>query len=626
MFLPFGVVDAPASRFPWVSLSIGVLCAIVFLLEPDTQGSATDARRAVREFRQFCADHPAVVPTRAEARLLDRANVEEGRVARDELRAESHLPPADTLAADEREMHQLFSAVLDAAGDQVSRKWGLVPVRGWGQRGWITHMFLHGGFMHLAGNMLFFAVVGPSIEALLGPWVFLLFYLLSGLISGGAQLMMTHDSPAAIVGASGAIASCMGAFSLRFFRSRVKVLVTLFLLLRKVFLVPAWLWGGFWIGGELLSLREGGAGSGGVAVMAHVGGFFFGMAAVAVLRVTGIEKHLTTPLADDEKLWRQDTELAKADEALASGDASQAVERYQAVLSRRPNSVAAMWGLAQSWLQRGNSVDGTRFFERALMQWTAEGNDGAVTRAVQTHGGAIDPQQLRPAFAARLAPMLERENPTQAEALYEVAGQGGVAKAFVRLVELKAARGEGDAARELAARLRAQPDLPADLKLRLNDAVGAAEAAPTSSKANRLVCRLTGYTTAGLAIETLAGEQFPLLFSDIGSVAVGFVASFTSLEGARKNVMVTDLVLRRPRRNVQVLRIPSHLLGLKALFPPEVSMRSAYQSLLGDLLGRSQAAVWPGWQELSAGNYPKFADLAAFEDASSVQPAVRAVG
>lgn len=142
----------------------------------------------------------------------------------------------------------------------------------------ITSMFMHGGWMHLAGNMLYLWIFGDNIENRLGHVRYLVFYLLCGIIASLSHVAVTFFSPSnplvPSLGASGAISAILGAYLLLFPARRVNML----LLFRIVFAVPAWVALGFWIVLQVVSgLRMFGSGSDGVAYAAHIGGFLAGM-------------------------------------------------------------------------------------------------------------------------------------------------------------------------------------------------------------------------------------------------------------------------------------------------------------------------------------------------------------
>lgn len=139
-----------------------------------------------------------------------------------------------------------------------------------------TSMFLHGGLMHLAGNMLFLYIFGDNLEDEMGHAGYALFYVASGLGAGLAHLMSAPYSQVPTVGASGAIAGVMGGYLLLFPKARVDVLL-IFIFFVKLLPVPAWLMLAIWFGLQLFSGIGSDPTGGGVAYWAHAGGFVIGL-------------------------------------------------------------------------------------------------------------------------------------------------------------------------------------------------------------------------------------------------------------------------------------------------------------------------------------------------------------
>jgi membrane associated rhomboid family serine protease len=154
---------------------------------------------------------------------------------------------------------------------------GLVP-RDFAFTNLVTSMFLHGGWLHLFGNMLYLYIFGDNVEDRLGHGRYLIFYLLCGMAAGSAQALLNEGSRLPMVGASGAIAGVSGAYFLFFPKARVVTLVPIFLFL-QVFEIPAVFFLLFWFLWQFVSgVAAFHSTSGGVAFWAHVGGFVAGMA------------------------------------------------------------------------------------------------------------------------------------------------------------------------------------------------------------------------------------------------------------------------------------------------------------------------------------------------------------
>src|SRR5216684_7610253 len=162
----------------------------------------------------------------------------------------------------------------------------------------ITSMFMHGGWFHLIGNMLFLWVFGNNIEDVTGHAKFLIFYLLCGIVAAATQTFVSPHSVVPMVGASGAISGVLGAYLLLYPRVRVHTLVFLGLFVTTITL-PAYLMLGYWI---LLQVLGGlpalaGADTGGVAFFAHIGGFAAGMLLVGVfVRSENLRRRPTAPV------------------------------------------------------------------------------------------------------------------------------------------------------------------------------------------------------------------------------------------------------------------------------------------------------------------------------------------
>lgn len=166
----------------------------------------------------------------------------------------------------------VIPAVLTGAAE-LRPDLAIVPA--WATLG--TSMFLHGGVLHLFGNMLFLAIFGDNIEDAMGHGRFLLFYLLCGIAAALAHVAVAPLAGQPMIGASGAVSGVLGAYLLLYPKSWVTILVVWLPLV-----LPAWVLLGLWFLLQLFSAF--GGGDGGVAWWAHVGGFLAGLALVVPLR------------------------------------------------------------------------------------------------------------------------------------------------------------------------------------------------------------------------------------------------------------------------------------------------------------------------------------------------------
>ncbi len=164
-------------------------------------------------------------------------------------------------------------------GDAFVMQWSAIPAQIVSGHHWITlitSMFLHGSWMHIVSNMIFLWSFGPEIEDAMGRWRYLAFYIAGGLVAMIAQVLAVSPSTVPNLGASGAIAAVMGAFLVTYPRDRIRAVLFFFFFVRTTF-IPAALLIGFWF---LIQLFDAGSvaevQTGGVAYLAHIGGFVFG--------------------------------------------------------------------------------------------------------------------------------------------------------------------------------------------------------------------------------------------------------------------------------------------------------------------------------------------------------------
>ncbi|AUH35372.1 rhomboid family intramembrane serine protease [Paracoccus tegillarcae] len=178
-------------------------------------------------------------------------------------------------------LNVLMFVLTQGWSDQFNELWArlalypLAVIHGDMTWGLVTHMFLHAGFLHILGNMLFLWIFGDNLEDQMGHVGFLLFYLACGLLAAFAQILPDAQSGVPMVGASGAIAGVMGAYLLLFPRARVDILVIIIIIIR-IFTIPAWVMLGLWFGLQIFGGFTTLGAEEGVAYWAHAGGFVAG--------------------------------------------------------------------------------------------------------------------------------------------------------------------------------------------------------------------------------------------------------------------------------------------------------------------------------------------------------------
>ncbi|HWT85249.1 MAG TPA: rhomboid family intramembrane serine protease [Myxococcales bacterium] len=632
LLLPVRVEDAEVDRLPAVSIGIAAACAVAFLftwvLPSNPDGFRTEG---FHEIARYYQEHPYL---ELQPRFLYDYLSPRARESLEELREEQPVTvDAETLGIEQRHLDSLIEGFEAEAEGSLLRRLGLVPARGLLQPGWLTHMFLHFGWMHLLGNLFFFYLVGPLLEDLWGRRFFAGFYLVGGFTAGLAHFALDPRSAALMAGASGAIASCMGAFTYRCASRRIRMWYLIFLIRSGTFLIPAWLWGGFWFAGEVFGLVT--QSSGGVAVMAHIGGFLFGFAAAVALEKSGYEARELAPAVQGKTTWTQHAGTDAARVALDRGDKLAAAQAFRSVVKDRPLDREAAVGLARIEQDPRGAV----FLLHALA------NKGEIAQAWEIAvelGPLFDPDQLPDKLAYQLAgvsdpPEGAGDLPERLDAAVG-ARKGPLApKALLRAARRCLAAGRTERAQEHLAAARALPGLAPEMRKEI-DAVerpprGAARAwagptsavAPASARAPAttlasaaapasavrvLACKLVQLAEDALHVQLATGKTRRVEFDQLVGIAAGVVAT---AEGA---AILTDFVLSwgSGADAPSAIRIPGAQLGLASLFPG-LPAKQAYSKLMAYVLARIAGVPLPSRQALANGEYPKFPSVAALNAA-----------
>jgi len=259
--------------------------------------------------------------------------------------------------------------------------------------GLFSAMFLHGGFMHLVGNMLFLWIFGDNVEHRLGPFRFLLAYLGTGMAATLVFALFALNSPYPMIGASGAISGLLGSYFIWFPRNQVKTFIFLFPFFMQTVLIPArWVLGFYLVVDNLLPfLGNGGSGSG-VAYGAHIGGFMSGLALAWLLdrkphrhvrgqtrRAEPGERPLKTMFGEESQAFVQ---------YLVQRDFDGALDYYARLnrLQRRNLPSSALLELGQELLDRGESFAALSLFRRFI---TERPSDPEVDRAFLGAGKSL---------------------------------------------------------------------------------------------------------------------------------------------------------------------------------------------------------------------------------------------
>jgi len=219
--------------------------------------------------------------------------MQQDRAFMKKLEAGEIITPEDEIYTDWREKRDQYETIL---GRTITMRYGFIPARP-GIESAFSYMFLHGGFMHLLGNMIFLWLVGCVLELAWGRVMYIGLYIAGGLCAVGLFGLVYPDSTTPLVGASGAIAALMGAYTVLYGRRKIKVFYSLGFYFNYT-TVPALVILPLWIGNEIVQLFFGGVSQ--VAYMAHIGGLTSGalMGLVNTKLIGGVDEKV---LEDDPK-------------------------------------------------------------------------------------------------------------------------------------------------------------------------------------------------------------------------------------------------------------------------------------------------------------------------------------
>jgi membrane associated rhomboid family serine protease len=619
VLLPIGLDNARLSRWPVVSTAIVAICLLAWL-GTALSGAQEAADRARRDVVGYLDEHPYLELPRALTRRLGIAPA-----GPDEEEPSPAGPSQAERAEEQQRLEELADAFVAAQEATPVRRFSVVPSRGLAQPGWITYQFMHGGLGHLLGNMLIFVlVVGPFLEDAWGPLFFAGFYLLGGVAAAAAQVpAMGPEVP--LLGASGSISACLGAFALRFAHRRVRMLYWFFLLFRGQVMVPAWLYALLGFGADLLGLALSGGG-GGVAYACHVGGFAFGLLVAVVVRAARLEERIAP---EGAVRWRGGMDLNRAAEALAEGDVAGARARLGAAVARAPGDLEARLELARLEAGALDLAAATDALEPVLADRIGRGDTAGARALLSEFQGRLRADRLRPATAYRVAELCERDDLQLALALYQAVGTAGGprgAKALGKAAQ-QVARAEPERARALleqAEQLTGDAGVLAPIRALLAELrpPPGAEAHPGQPGAGALGrdepaevtwCRLVGVDGARLRLAVADGREGRVEPARVALVSSAQLERLVRNGSARAGAVVLDLLLRgRPGERRLVLRLAGHEMDLATHFPGVPPAR-AFAALVEGLLLEGNAAAAPDPTRVQGRPFARYPDLATYE-------------
>ena len=492
LLLPIGHDRQVTKRLPLITLLL-ISANIVVFIYTETIGSRQSAHKslALKSLIEFAESHPEVkLGAQARERIDRMSDLEldemEAYVQQDRLIKALQGKSNETINAVslgdhvvlEQESKRLSMAFVAAYDDYYGYKFGFIPAfHKSSLLNYVSCMFLHGGFLHLFGNMLFLFLAGIAMEDAWGRTFYGLFYLAAGVAATATHAFTAPDSKIYLVGASGAIAGLMGAFMVRYFKTRIKFFY--FVIFKAgTFKAPAYVMMPLWIALELKdTFLFASSDQGGVAFWAHIGGFFFGAVVGAFLYYSGIEKFLTPKNIGRAASFGTGNAIHEAVSHMKDGESEEAVRKLKQRIEAVPNDDKACLALAKVYGELGQRQAEIASYIR-LIRMLLQKNQ--VNEALQAYSSVLETSQpdetpLRLPLRDWLVlsrHLAERGMPREAAGEFEklglaYPGDAMAAEALVNAAEIRLQLGEYDYAGNIFAFVRQQSDLDANLLLRM---------------------------------------------------------------------------------------------------------------------------------------------------------------
>lgn len=386
---------------------------------------------------------------------------DEGQAWLAEQRKNHHAVPHERASAEQRELDERTAAAEVARRRQPKHRLGHVPAEG-GVVTLVTSMFVHAGLLHLLGNLLYLFFSGPFVEDVFGRPLFALLYFGGGVAATLLHASQFAESTIPLVGASGAIAAVMGAYLVRFARSKVQFLFIPILYRPDWsfrFWLPAFVVLPIWFAQQLWGMRS--EAQTGIGFSAHVGGFVFGAVFALVVRLTRVEERYVNPAIVKQTSWSLDERLVRAMDARHRGETAQAKTELASVLRDGQASVEAL----QLAVDLARDDDDPAALDSAAARLLARHLERKETTLAEDLIREVTSDRFArlPRFLARAAAFAERSGERDwalalYERLYEVdPGSVAAVNALMKIGALRRFNGDFRGAREALAKARQHP-------------------------------------------------------------------------------------------------------------------------------------------------------------------------
>jgi membrane associated rhomboid family serine protease len=360
MLIPLKHENMAARRWPIVTLSLIAINTVVFLFTFSAMDHEAPQLGEVKSHILILAAlHPELKLQTESQQLVDgfkKTHPEQWKHVQDPFRDiintyDARIKMMEDTSKLQGEADSLNKQLVDLSGSSITEKYAFVPAHP-NPISYLTANFLHGGVLHLVGNMWFLWLAGFVLEDLWGRWLYSVFYLIAGVAALQFYAWTNAGSVTPTLGASGAVAALMGAFLVRLPKMKIEMAWLFWFRIYRFKAAAYWLLP-LWLAGEVFFGSLSGS-MDGVAHWAHVGGFLFGAAAAVAIQYSGLEQKANKEI--EEKLgWSNDPELELASSNMEHGQLADAVAHLNAYIAKKPTSLDA-WAMLRTIYTRQNDT------------------------------------------------------------------------------------------------------------------------------------------------------------------------------------------------------------------------------------------------------------------------------
>jgi membrane associated rhomboid family serine protease len=336
ILLPYAHERQTVQRLPYITFGLIVLNVIIFLFTQYGGHSINDFYEKVNDLQEYASARPHLELPPEGRKYFEPWQLQQ----LDALHEATNLRDFDPeqLRQEQKALNSLVEEVADVEGENPYSKWGYTPADP-SFVGLFTCMFVHGGWLHLLGNMFFLYLAGCSIEDLWGRPLYTGFYLLSGVAATIIHALKFSNDAEPIVGASGAIAGLMGAFLVRLYDTKISFFYAIWFWIRGTFKAPAYIMLPLWLLQQIFyaMVDE----SGDVAFYAHIGGFIFGALFAFGIKKFEVEEKYIAPKIEQKVGLAQHPDFLRAMNLTEQQNYADALILLHRVVRDDPNHLEA---------------------------------------------------------------------------------------------------------------------------------------------------------------------------------------------------------------------------------------------------------------------------------------------